>query len=119
MKILDLEEMKNPESLNWARLLLLEKALLRLKFLILSDQSPKKESTEETLASEINSKQGKLAEFISEKGEVESLEIFRSFPEVSRRQLKRDLNKLIIIGMVAKKVLNHNQTFYFSVLDWK
>ncbi|MEK7506599.1 MAG: hypothetical protein AAB585_01485 [Patescibacteria group bacterium] len=93
-----LKAVKASGALDRKTWLALEKDILLLKLALIDSAA--------------RSKRERILEFIAARGQVKSLEIFNNFTETSRRQLKRDLNKLVSSGTVVKKVVNNNQTVY-------
>lgn len=116
--ILDLlNTLGKQKFLSQTGLLLLEKNLLSLKLLILSNginvpkfkvsDKPKFETDDKPSKVEKD-----ILDFIKEKGGADSLEIFNAFPQFSRRTIKRNINQLLKRNFISRRVINNNKTIY-------
>lgn len=107
--------------LDLRKVLSLKKSLLSLKLLILS-RLPQMEGIVvskkplELAAEKLNLKkkevQGKILEFIKQEGEVDSLQIFSVFTNLSRRNIKRHINYMLGEGFIKKRLINKNKILY-------
>ena len=116
--ILDLlNTLGKQKFLSQTELLLLEKNLLSLKLLILSNgidvskfkvsDKPKFETDDKPSKVEKN-----ILDFIKEKEGADSLEIFNAFPQFSRRTIKRNINQLLGHNLISRRLINNNKTIY-------
>jgi len=88
---------------NWAPkdlILLLQKEYSKLKENLNKDQSSK-----------LNERQAKILEILKEKEKVQVREIKEIFPQVSKRTLRRDFEKLVSQGLV-ERIGEKINTFY-------
>ena len=56
-------------------------------------------------------RQGKILDFLKEKGKVQVWQVKEIFPEVSKRTLRRDFNNLLKEGII-ERIGERNDTFY-------
>ena len=57
-------------------------------------------------------KEGDILDLIKRGGEMMALDIFKAFPAISRRHLKRSLARLVETGLVRRTVVNNNMATY-------
>ncbi len=116
--ILDLlNTLGKQKFLSQTELLLLEKNLLSLKLLILSNGiNISKFKVSDKHKFETDDKPSKvekdILDFIKEKEEADSLKIFNAFPQFSRRTIKRNINQLLRRNLISRRVINNNKTIY-------
>ena len=69
------------------------------------------EQISRAVTSTVNSRQGKILEFLKENGRAQVWQVKQLFPEVTKRTLRRDFESLLRQGII-ERVGERNDTFY-------
>lgn len=91
--------------------LTLERNLLLILLLFRNSRFYKESGSEAKLGVR-SEKRNRIFEFIKKTGQADGGQLFNEFPNLSRRGIKRNLYKLIRLGLIERVVVNNNKTIY-------